>query len=298
MKDAKTSQTAQYIAFCRALETQTSPPRRLFNDPFAIALLSNSYRIAARLAQFPILGKLIYAILDLGWPYSRSSAVVRTRAIDDLVRDAIRGGARQLVLLGAGHDSRGFRLEEAREISVFEVDHPATQMIKQERLHAYMGKLPTSVKFVAVDFERDALDAKLTESGYNPAIQSVVVWEGVIDYLTESAVQSALAVLGNLLAPSSLLIFTYTHKSALDGSKTFRGALRWRLLSRVCGEPFLFGFNPDTLAEVLKSHLFLLQSDASTAEIAQHYCPPLGRREPGNRAYRVATARHVDGLIT
>lgn len=292
MQDGKASQTAQYITFCRAMETGEQPRRRLFNDPFAFALLSGSYKMLARMAHLPIFGKLVYAGLDLGWPYSRSSAVVRTRAIDDLVRDAIRSGARQLVLLGAGLDSRGYRLDEAREIAVFEVDHPATQLVKRERFHACLGKLPMNIKYVAVDFERDALEVKLIESGYNPAIQSVVVWEGVIDYLTETAVQSTFTVLARLLAPSSLLIFTYTHKSALDGSKAFRGARRWRYLGRVSGEPFIFGFNPDTLVEVLKSHQFLLQSDASTEEIARHYCPPLGRRELGNRAYRVATATH------
>jgi methyltransferase (TIGR00027 family) len=294
MQDGKASQTAQYITFCRALETHEQPGRRLFNDQFAFALLSGSYRMFARMAHLPILGKLVYAILDLGWPYTRSSAVVRTRAIDDLVRNAIQSGARQLVLLGAGLDSRGSRLDEAREIEVFEVDHPATQRVKRERLHACMGKLPTNIRYVAVDFERDALEVKLIESGYNPAVQAVVVWEGVIDYLTESAVQSSLAVLARLLAPSSLLIFTYTHKGALDGSKAFPGARRWRSLSSVCGEPFLFGFNPDTLSEVLKPHRFQLQSDASTEEIAQRYCSPLSRIEPGNRAYRVATARRVE----
>jgi methyltransferase (TIGR00027 family) len=294
MQDGKASQTAQYIAFCRALETQEQPALRLFNDPFAFALLSGSYRIFARMARLPILGKLVYSILDLGWPYSRSSAVVRTRAIDDLVRDAIRSGARQLVLLGAGLDSRGCRLDETGEIEVFEVDHPATQRVKKERLHACMGKLPANIRYVAIDFERDALEAKLVESGYNPAVQAVVVWEGVIDYLTESAVQSTLAVLARLLAPPSLLIFTYTHHGALDGSKAFPGARRWRSWSSVSGERFLFGFNPDTLAEVLKPHRFLLQSDASTEEIARRYCSPLGRIEPGNRAYRVATARRVE----
>lgn len=242
------------------------------------------------MARFPVLGKLVYAILDLGWPFSRSSAVVRTRAIDDLVLDAIRNGARQLVLLGAGFDSRGYRLDEISEIEVFEVDHPATQQVKRERLHAYMGKLPPNVKYVAVDFERDAFEARLIESGYNSAIQSVVVWEGVIDYLTEPAVESTLRALAQLLAPSSQLIFTYTHKSALGGSKTFHGARRWRYLSKISGEPFIFGLDPEILEKVLKSHLFLLQSDASTAEIAQRYCSPLGRREPGNRAYRLATA--------
>jgi O-methyltransferase involved in polyketide biosynthesis len=124
------------------------------------------------------------------------------------------------------------------------------------------------------------------------------VWEGVIDYLTESAVQSTLAVLGRLLAPSSLMILTYTHKGALDGSKAFPGARRWRYWSRASAERFVFGFEPDRLPEVLKPHSFLLQSDDSTAEIARRYCSPLGRREPGNRAYRVATATRAGENIS
>lgn len=114
VRDAKTSQTAQYIAFCRALETQAQPTQRIFNDPFAHALLSGSYRMFVRMARLPILRRLISALLDIGWPYSRSSAVVRTRAIDDLVRNAIGSGAGQLVLLGAGLDSRAYCLDEHR----------------------------------------------------------------------------------------------------------------------------------------------------------------------------------------
>ncbi len=294
MQDGKASQTAQYIAFCRALETQEQPARRLFDDPYAFALLSAPYRMLARLAHLPILGKLVYAILDLGWPYTRSSGVVRTRAIDDLVRDAIRSGARQLVLLGAGFDSRGCRLEEAGKITVFEVDHPATQQVKKERLKTCMDRLPANIRYVAVDFERDNLEAKLAESGYDPATPAIAVWEGVTSYLTESAVHGTFAVLARLLAPSSFLIFTYTHKGALDGSKAFPGARRWRSWSSVSGEPFIYGLNPDTLAEMLKPYRFLLLSDASTAEIARRYCPPLGRREPGNQAYRVATATRME----
>jgi methyltransferase (TIGR00027 family) len=276
------------------LESQEQPALRLFDDPYAFALLSAPYRMFARLAHLPIFGKLVYAILDLGWPYTRSSGVVRTRAIDDFVCDAIRSGARQLVLLGAGFDSRGCRLDEAGKITVFEVDHPATQQVKKERLKTCMGRLPANIRYVAVDFERDNLELKLTESGYDPATPAVAVWEGVICYLTESAVQGTFAVLARLLAPSSFMIFTYTDKGALDGSKSFPGARRWRSWSSVSGEPFIYGLNPDTLAEMLKPYRFLLQSDASTTEIAGRYCTPLGRREPGNRAYRVAIATRME----
>jgi len=282
------------MAFFRALETHGRSARRLFDDPYALPLLSGPLRIFARLAHFPILGRLVRAVLELGWPYTRSSGVVRTRAIDDSVREGIIGGARQLVLLGAGFDSRGLRLEEARAIAVFEVDHPATQQEKQKRLQAYIGRLPTNIRYVAVDFEKDHLERKLIKAGFEPGIPAVVVWEGVLSYLTESAVQGTFALLAKLLAPSSRLIFTYMHKGALDGSSVFPGARRWRSWVRLGGEPFIYGLDPDTLADFIKPFGFLLQSDASTEEIAGQYCPPLGRREPGSPAYRVAIATRME----
>jgi methyltransferase (TIGR00027 family) len=293
MQDGKASRTAQYMAFFRALETQGRPEMRLFDDPYALALLSGTLRTFARLARFPILGLLVRGVLELGWPYTRSSGVVRTRAIDDSVCQGIRGGAHQLVLLGAGFDSRGLRLEEAKAIAVFEVDHPATQQEKEKRLQVCVGRLPANIRYVAVDFERDNLERKLIEAGFDPGIQTIVVWEGVISYLTESAVQGTFALLARLLAPSSSLVFTYMHKGAVDGSKAFPGARRWRSWVSFSGEPFIYGLDPDTLADRLKPFGFLLQSDASTEEIAGRCCPPLGRSEPGSAAYRVAIATRV-----
>jgi methyltransferase (TIGR00027 family) len=294
MQNGKASKTAQYMAFFRALETQVRPDRRLFDDPYALALLSGRLRTFAQLASFPVLGSLVHSILELGWPYTRSSGVVRTRAIDDMVRQAIGGGARQLVLLGAGFDSRGLRLDETRTTAVFEVDHPATQLEKKKRLQAYIGRLPPNIRYVDVDFEKDNLESKLMEAGFEPGTNAVVVWEGVISYLTESAVQGTFALLARLLAPSSRLIFTYMHKGVLDGSRAFPGARRWRSWVSFSGEPFINGLDPDTLPDTLKPHGFLLQNDTSTQEIAQHYCPPLGRREPGFPAYRVAVATRVE----
>lgn len=290
MQDGQVSRTAQYMAFFRALETQEQPDRRLFDDPYAFSLLSGTLRIFARLAHWPVSGRLVHAVLELGWPYTRSSGVVRTRAIDDSIREAIQCGARQLVLLGAGFDSRGLRLEEAKSVTVFEVDHPATQQEKENRLQAAIGWLPANIRYVGVDFERDNLEGKLFEAGYDPGLPAVVVWEGVISYLTESAVQGTFALLSRLLAPSSCLIFTYMDKGALDGSKAFPGARRWRSWVSFNGEPFIFGFDPDTLPDKLKTLGFVLGKDVSTEEIAQQYCPPLRRKEPGSQAYRVAVA--------
>jgi methyltransferase (TIGR00027 family) len=289
MREFQPSRTAEYMALFRAVETFENPARRLFQDPFAIALLSGNLKLFAEMARVPILKRLVRGILDFGWPYTRSSGVVRTRWIDDLVRDAIRSGAKQLVLLGAGFDSRAYRLGEAQSIQTFEVDHPATQRAKRERLSRGLERIPDSVHFVEVNFERDDLESKLKQAGFCEKTSAVVLWEGVVSYLSKEAVDANMAILAQLLAPSSRLILTYVHRGAIDGSVELPGSQRWKSWVRRSGEPFIFGFDPATLAEDVERYGFLLQSDVSTAEVAQHYCALNGRRESGSELYRVAS---------
>jgi len=289
MRELQPSRTAEYMALFRAVETFENPRRRLFEDPFATALLSGNLKLFAEMARVPILRRLLRGVLDVGWPYTRSSGVVRTRSIDDLVRDAIRCGTKQLVLLGAGFDSRAYRLEEARNIRTFEVDHPATQRAKRERLGRRLGSIPDGVHFVEVNFERDDLELKLKQVGFDERIPAVVLWEGVVSYLSEPAVAANMAVLARLLAPASRLILTYVHRGAVDGSVEFPGSRRWKSWVGRSGEPFIFGFDPATLAEEVARYGFLLQSDVSTAEAAQHYCGLNGRRESGSELYRIAS---------
>ncbi len=276
------------MALFRAVETAEPPGRRLFDDPYAVPLLSGTLKALAAIARISVIGKLVPAFLDFGWPYTRSSGVVRTRLIDDMVREAIQAGAQQFVLLGAGFDSRAYRLKEAKGMRTFEVDHPATQRAKLERLKPKLGHPPENVHFVEVDFEKDNLECKLSEAGFDSKIPRVVLWEGVVSYLSETAVGANLGVLARLLAPDSRLILTYVHKGAIDDSVAFRSARRWKSWVGRSGEPFIFGFDPATLAQTLLQYGFLLQSDVSTAEAARHYCTANGRIESGSELYRVA----------
>jgi len=274
------------MALFRAVETAGPPARRLFDDPYAAALLTGRLRALAALARVPVAGRAATWFLDIGWPRTRSSAVVRTRWIDDLVREAIRAGTGQLLLLGAGFDSRPYRLPEAAGIPVFEVDHPATQSVKRVRL----GQFQPNVKLVSVDFEKDDLEKVLPSAGFDIARPAVAVWEGVVSYLTAPAVDRNFRVLARLLAPESRLIFTYVHRGALDGSVEFREAARWKSSVGSAGEPFIFGFDPAALPAYLAQHGFTLLRDASTAEAANAYNQALGRREPGSALYRMTLA--------
>ncbi len=289
MRNQQPSRTAEYMALFRAVETAERPGRRLFEDPYALPLLTGTLRAAAQFARMPGMGRLVRAFLDVGWPCTRSSGVVRTRLIDDLVRASAHAGIPQMVLLGAGFDSRAFRLNETRSMRIFEVDHPATQRAKRERLNLVLERAPENVHFVEVDFETGELESRLTEAGFDRKIPAVVIWEGVVSYLTEPAVNANLTLLSRLLAPRSRLILTYVHKGALDGTVKFRGSWRWSSWVRRSGEPFLFGFDPDLLANTLSQFGFELESDVSTAEAARRYRAINERVESGSELYKVAS---------
>jgi len=293
MKEGHESSTAAYMALFRAVESARPEEGRLFADPLATSLLPTSLRLVADAARLPVVGRAVPTILDLGWPRTRSSGVVRTRLIDTMVHDALGDGVAQLVLLGAGYDSRAYRLPLARGVTVFEVDHPSTQRVKRARLSA-SGTSVDHVRFVGVDFEFDNIADRLAEAGFDERARSIVVWEGVISYLSEPAVDDNFKLLSEISSPGSRLIFTYVDGRALDGSIDFEEARRWKGWVRLNGEPFVFGFHPDRLESYLAERGFRLDSDRSTAEVARGYRTELGRVEQGSDLYRVAEATRTD----
>jgi methyltransferase (TIGR00027 family) len=282
----RTSRTAQHVTLFRAIETARRRDR-VIDDPYAVTFLSGRYGLLARLARVPAVRLLLERYLDRRFPGGpRASAVARTRLIDDLVGEARPG---QVVLLGAGYDSRAYRLPALRSARVFEVDHPATQATKRRAVAARVepGRR-AHVRFVAVDLLRDDLAAALDAAGFDRDEPTVVVWEGVTNYLTADAVDTTLRKLAGLVASGSRIVFTYVDRAALDGTGDFRGV--WQDAVRKHGEPWTFGLGPDELPGYLAERNLALTLDLSTRDAADRYLVPLGRREPAAAFYRIAQA--------
>src|SRR6478752_8383988 len=158
--EGRSSFTAETVALQRAFESARPPGQRLFSDPYAVEFLRPGLRVLAIAAQVRLLRWLAVGLYDVvAGPGPRPSAVARTRAIDDEVRDAVAPGG-QCVLLGAGFDMRAHRLQALADCPVFEVDQPATQAAKRavvERLDLRRSQLT----YVPVDFEVDDLAGAL-----------------------------------------------------------------------------------------------------------------------------------------
>ena len=293
MKEGRASRTAEYMALFRAVETAQPDGRRFFDDPYAAGFLAEPLRTVASIARWPLLGRAVPWVLDLGWPRTRSSGVVRTRFIDDAVRAALGQGARQLVLLGAGFDSRPYRLPEAEGVAVFEVDHPATQAVKRGRLARARPAPARHVTFVPIDFARQHLDDVMAAAGLRPDVPSFVVWEGVTNYLDADAVDGTLRWVARAFARGSELVFTYVHRGILDGSVAFHGAVAGKAAVRRREEPFTFGFDPADVPAYLAGRGLALLEDVAASDYRARYLAPLGRAMAIWEFYRVARAEVV-----
>ncbi len=147
MRRSRSSATAEFMALFRAQESARPDHRRLFNDLFAVSFLSPRLRPASVLFRIPFVRFLLARWMDARWPGARTSAVARTRLIDDWASAAADAGMRQAVILGAGFDCRAWRLSAFRDLPILEVDHPATSAGKRRRI-GELG-LPTEIRRAA-----------------------------------------------------------------------------------------------------------------------------------------------------
>ncbi|AKU94841.1 O-Methyltransferase involved in polyketide biosynthesis [Labilithrix luteola] len=174
-----------------------------------------------------------------------------------------RGSVAQVVVLGAGLDTRSARLARPG-VRFFEVDHPATQGYKRAALEAVPGYPRDASVFVPCDFERDDFAMALKGAGFQTDLATIVIWEGVIPYLTEDAVRSTFRVLASMLAPESRVYFDYVdHARGADGVADFAGE---------AGEPFLFktpDISPLVCGEGFQKVDSLLMTSAQRARTGQ-----------------------------
>lgn len=279
MRAERPSRTAHFVAVGRAIADLGISHVVDFHDPTARVFLNEKgKRSMARIERAILAGKRS-ARLEM----ARGMADIiglRTAAIDRAVREAITGGATQLVILGAGYDGRAWRMKELAGVTVFEVDHPATQGDKRRHLAALPPAIG-SVTFVAMDFERESLDAVLGRAGHDRSRPTCWIWEGVVMYLTHAAMHATLANVAKRSASGSTLIVNY---------HTIHRRLLARLLFRLIGEPQISAWTPEEMAADLRSVRFRVVEDSGMADWNTRFAD--GRANVARAPYmRVAVAR-------
>jgi len=272
VRSGKPSRTAQFVAFNRALST-LAPQVPGFSDPLAVEFLPEGWqrrveRVKASLEKRP--GKSPYPF------YVRAGNCV-VNQLRTVVLDRAIAAARdvpQLVILGAGFDARAWRLDGLAETLVFEVDHPATQAVKRERVGARAPKA-REVRFVSIDFQRDDLAAALERAGFEAARRTCWVWEGVTMYLWPEVVAENLRVFAALSGGGSRIAFTYMGKD--------RGRVRRSVFLALLGEPVRSAFSPAEMMETAALCGWATVADSGIEDWLRDLAPDLRltRRQAG-----------------
>ncbi len=281
MKKTQISVTAQGIALMRALEFEKPEAERICNDPLAGKFIH---------PLFYWFGKRFAGSAERKSPGVVGSMTARCRYMDDSLSEALAGGVAQLVILGAGLDSRAYRFDELKgRVRVFEVDHPATQSAKIERVIKVLGSAPDHVTFVPIDFNKEDL-RKLISAGYNPAKKTFYIWEGVTPYLTAEAVDNTLAFVAHNSAPGSSIVFDYLYASALT-AKERRGEIkRLEQARRFTGEGLVFGIEAGRIGEFLRARGFDRIVDVTAEDLHAKYFTGANRARVIAPIYAIAQA--------
>jgi methyltransferase (TIGR00027 family) len=261
------SRTAAWVAALRGMSALLPREARLSEDPFGLRFSRPLARLAGVARRYP---RAAWRAL----PHDQMlSLQIRTRVLDDVLLGFVAQGGRQVILLGAGFDCRAARFRrELAGVTVFEVDHPATQA-KKRRVLAGVESARTA--YLAWDFERapmTELEGRLAAVGHDRALPTLTIWEGVTMYLTPDAIEATVAAVRGLSARGSPFAFTYFDRAAID-----RPPLRLAIVGAVAarlGEPFRFGWDPQELPGWLEARGFAPLSDRTDADLARELFPP------------------------
>jgi methyltransferase (TIGR00027 family) len=283
----QSSLTAEYMALFRALESSRPAASRLFSDTLAHLFLHGWRKGFYKLAKVSLGRRLVENLLDRNAPGARAAGIARTKWIDDEAAQAL-ALVPQLVLLGAGFDTRAYRLPSAQRATTFELDHPETSRSKKAVLRQNFGILPNHVRFVEIDFNQQSMTGALHQAGFDNTQPACFIWEGVTNYLTAEAIDDALRQISQS-ATGSILLFTYIHRAVLDHPEQFFCAEKMITRLQSYGEPWTFGLHPEEIQEYLAKRGLHLLEDLSVAEVWQR----AGRSSSGTHGYefyRLASA--------
>ena len=302
MEPNRASITALVTAYCRAYHATHDSPK-IFDDFLADQMYTEEEHISfdrnlasnlplinpERAATNPDQATALACVMQT---HHGPITLSRSRYTEDSLEQALAQGVQQYVILGAGLDTFAFRKpDQVERLQVFEVDYPATQAMKHERLTMLGREYPPQLHFISVDFAGESLADALLHSSYDPQKLSFFSWLGVTYYLSREVVFDTLGAIAKIAPKSSTLVFDYMETEAFIPEKAAKRMQLMQAIAAQVGEPMQAGFDPLVLAGELKSLGFSLEENLGPAEIEQRYFK--GRSDEYHAFEQVHFARAV-----
>ena len=257
-----------------AVEQYEPVRRRLVDDDLAGSFLPPALRAFTRTTRWSVARRLLIRATERSGPGLWANLTCRKRYIGDKLTQAL-ADIDAVVILGAGLDTKGYRLARHSAIPVFEVDLPVNIERKRSVVRRALGTAPDSVHLVPVDFERDDLAAELARHGHLGTHRTFFVWEGVTQYLSADGVGSTFEFLRSA-APGSRLAFTYVRSDFIDGTNRYGAESLYRRF-RVRSRLWQFGLDPERVTAFVEPYGWQLTEQAGPDYLIEHYISPSGR---------------------
>ena len=264
----RASTTAVLAAAIRASHLRWHQPP-IVADTYAIHMITPFWRLVAN--NWAMNRLIVHRLLKQFKPIHTEN-ILRLRFAEDHLREAVAAGARQYVILGAGLDSFCLRQGDlADRLRIFEVDRPASQDMKRDKLLSINGHLPANLVFTPVDFETERLDEALTRAGYDTAEPAFFSWLGTSYYLTRDAVRDTFGRIAAVAAPGTRVALDYKYPRHLVPADGLLFADKLDQFVAKRGEPMLSMFTPDELNAELGRAGFTELDHVSPEQQARRY---------------------------
>ncbi len=270
--DSKSSRTAGYICMYRAASYLEKNEFYKSEDYIAPRLLPGLLKFLIK-----------YRLINFKWPFFPKGiyeyVIARTKYLDNIFKESIENGIDQILLFGAGFDTRAVRFAEKNmKTKIFELDTPYTQAAKIEQFKKKNIPIPKNTIFIPIDFHVDSVSEKLESSGFNRNKTTLFIMEGIIQYLTKEAVDELFKLIYELAVPESRVVFDYIHASVLRRENIYYGEKNIYGKVNSAREPWLFGIEEGETEAFLKNYNFQLVQNLNSEDLEKMFF----RDETGN----------------
>jgi len=282
------SQTAIMVAHCRSFAHSLG----YVNDPIVASLLPIPVKVSEALAlpRAWLMGYVEDPIGIFGWIAARTNVIDSfvMKGLEEMASSASSDGA-SLVILGAGFDTRAYRLAIPPEIALFEVDTAPTQSAKRKLLlsstsaeggTAIKGANGNNVTYVPVDFNNENFMDRVIQEGFDAGKPAVIVWEGVIPYLNAESINSTLETVAKRCARGSVLIITFVNEIPTEAAakdKVYGGGAILEKIAKL-GEPSAFQMPIGAEVHYMESFGFHVLSHLNSSRLEAMYFESIGDR--------------------
>ena len=265
--ETTTSRTAAWTCVSRAASSLEFDSHYRSDDHIALLLVPSLLRF---LLHIPLIRRFHNSFIAPTGIYEYT--IARTRCIDAVFKEVLTEGCDQVLIFGAGFDTRALRFQkEAGDTKIFELDVPITQNAKRDQYAKCGLSVPANVNFVSIDFDKESLSEKLDESGFSRDRKSLFVLEGLLMYLQPESVDETFNVIARFAGEGSEVVFDYVRASVLRQEGLCYGESEIVRTVAKAGESWTFGLEEGEIEQFLKKYGFRAVEHKDTQELERMY---------------------------